>query len=237
MEVDAGALLRVLASFLPQQRSALQKLQDEVAELELRQRLGQLLPSVRQVPVAALLSERRDLVIVGERGTGKTCLAFAAALEAVDPKGNPRQVIAVDWTGPLPDGVDRCTQREAPRQKGAVLVYDEAALRIGVGKRSMAVWDIMALARQRDQCIVWTSQAAAAVDLFVLRQGVTIVWLPGESRFERPELEREAVVARHLLKAGNAERGTWVAQLDGQWCVGRATPPAGWSENVSRAWA
>lgn len=232
MELDLAALFSALGRLLPAKADPVLALRRQVEEMKLRQELGQLLPNASPIEGREILAERRDLVVIGQRGAGKTLTAFALALKS----GRP--VIAVDWCGELPDGVMVCDQRTAPRQQGACLVYDEAALRVGVGKQSMALWEIMALARQRDQCIVWTSQSSAAVDLMVYRQGVTTIWLQGDSRFERAEYEPEATAARHLLEhlAGNA-RGAYAVCLDGAWRVGKEDPPPGWSHRVSTAWA
>lgn len=231
MEIDLGMVFQALSGLL-RQPDPVDRLRRQVEEMQLREKLGLLLPAAQPIEGREVLRERRDLVVIGQRGAGKTLTAFSLAL------ASGRPVIAVDWTGELPDGVGRCDQRTAARQNGAALVYDEAALRVGVGRQSMALWELMALARQRDQCILWTSQSSAAVDLMVYRQGVTSVWLWGDSRFERPEYESEAIAARHLLEhvAGRA-RGAYAVQLDGVWRVGREDPPPGWSDRVSTAWA
>lgn len=231
MEIDAGLVLQVLGGLL-KKPDPIEQLRRQVEEQRLRAELGGMLPAAAVTTPAELMSVRRDFAIVGQRGAGKTAAAFALALA-----GPRRPILAVDWQGALPHGVTRASFVNAARTPGACLILDEAALRIGIGQRTTNVWETMALARQRDQVVIWTSQSAAALDLHVLRQGVTIAWLAGESRFERPELEDEARVARGLLTANQTPHGSLAACVDGRWLLTRPTLPPGWSHDVSTAWA
>lgn len=231
MELDAGALFRLIAAIGGNRQDPLAALRYQVEERRLRAELGELTPNPIEVTPAQLMSQRRDIVLVGQRGSGKTLGAVALAL------ASGRTVFAVDWPADnLPPGVRACSATQVARQETAAFVWDEAAIRIGFNTRSPMTWETMALARQRDQSHVWTTQSAAAIPLDILRHNLTIGWLAGPSTFERSEMHQQATTARSILTVRQAPIGTFAAEIDGHWIVCRPEPPPGWTETHSTIW-
>lgn len=168
--VIAAALRLVSARFQPR---------DEEAELRLRLLRAQVreaegTPEVIFERPWFSLAEHRELVFVGDRGSGKSCAAEALAAlwaEAGYARIDVRQGLAFSS---VPDKT--------------VVVVDEGALVQGwEGYRALS-----ARARHRDVRIVCCAQAASWVPPDVLRLATVVHRRPAAgSRFDRAELVRD----------------------------------------------
>jgi len=231
LHLDIGTILRTLAQFRPDPEAQLRRrlLEAQLERLNPR-------PPIPFVPApweAIDWTERTDVIVTGDRGSGKTALAAAIA------QASQRPIACIDWpSGPAETIGGRTVSAELiaslPR---CVLVLDEARLRTQHRKPEW-LWSMIALARQRDHSLIWTAQSTASIAPDILRMDARLAFKrtnPIAARFGREELSDIATAAKTLLDTREGPGAT--AILDGgQWILTDAPLPAGWTDRVSRLW-
>jgi hypothetical protein len=228
-------LLKVLSGIL-QGPSRAEQLRERLLELELSAALVGAATVYALTDLESVAGARRDWVIAGERGSGKTAAAVAIGQSMSRQLGfrllladAPAAVAQAIGASSMPLG--HCLA-----QRQAVVVVDEFRLR---PKEREALWSSLALGRQHGRAVLATSQSLASVDRDVFRLAPAILWKssdPLAAAFERPELQSYAAQAARILVQLGRPSGA-AAWCDGRWLGLSFGLPAGWSEDISRLWA
>lgn len=185
-------------------------------------------------------------VIIGKRGSGKSCLAYSALEESYTFV--PSCVIGLSKEGAkyLPEGIGVYPSlKEAPF--GSVVLIDEAASQFpaqeNVPRTRRALLESTIQARQRGHTLIFVTQDTSYSDKNIMRAADNLIIrepAPLQSEFDRREI-------REYLK--KAEAGFSSLQGDKRslayvafskkgftgWITTRK--PSFWSENLSRAYA
>ena len=239
-----GIVGPLVQALLPQRGTTLEQLQCKLLELQVAREAERA-----AVPFATLGwpnlvdGDRQDWVVLGRRGSGKTAAAVAIAAANARCAESPLLLPGwPEWASAAVGGAS-CSVRDAKRAKRSWIVWDEASLRIPPGRREGGLFELLALARQRGNSCVWTSQTSSAVHRDVLRMGAAYLFKPSDPiarLLDREELvdvhaQAESIMLRHPPAA---EIDGGVVLLNGMWGAVSGIPlPEGWCEEVSRLWA
>lgn len=236
----AGSLAKMLGPLLPQPPNPLAELQARILAVELSKKLkdGMLPYAVAPWAVCAP-SSRSDHLILGARGAGKT--AFAALLGQTLRQALDVPCLAVGWPEPIAEALGfrslRATASSLTNSQDCILLLDEARLRI----KDDDLWELYALARQRNVSIVYTTQTLAALPRDVLRLEAQL-WArrldPLAARFEREEVTDLAAQAIAIQSAVNftPARPSLVCRLTAPVVVTETPLPTNWTEESSTLW-
>lgn len=239
--INWGPLAQLAARQLFSRPSVLEQLQVRMLALQVA-KLEQAVAVVSRFRFEELLAEdRTDYVICGERGAGKTAFAVALA-QLLDRSG--RKPYGVDMPQQACEALGLTPLRfaDALGAEGAALVVDEAELRVPSGKRQRALYELLALARQSDTCVLWTSQGLSGVARDVLRQGCVYAFLrldPMAIQWDREEALPilSQVVRIQQAMPELAMPGGVVLCGGGRFAAACDVPlPAGWTDRTSRLW-
>jgi len=236
LPIPGGALLRALGHLFPPKPSRLDVLREKLLELELVKATTGGAVAYQAVPFGDLAAVRRDWVVCGLRGSGKTAAAVAIARAMAEQNG--MRAVGVGWSPSIAArvGLEAVAWPVAKKLERAVLVLDEFRL---LEVPPAELWRVLALGRQRECATIATAQSTAAVTPDVFRIGVALGWKSVDvvaAQFEREELREVAVTARMVLAQVPPPHGL-ASLVDGSWIASANPLPAGWSEEVSRLWA
>lgn len=225
------------------QMSPLEAIQYELAKLELRDRMGVSLPTyVQESSVLVELEQRRsDHIVIGDRGSGKSVIAFRLAEMAsacgreVVLSGLPKWVaehFGYRW-------MEDFSPDEAPN--GSFVLVDEAGLLLeGVSDRSRRriLRKCLAPGRHKDKEFCFVAQSLAMIDLEVLRFEVAL-WAKRfdvfRSAFDREQAQRFFEELTSMQGGVDDPRATWLFHR-GRWWYLESELPKDWSERVSKCW-
>lgn len=220
---------------------------DPLYELRLRREMLELqrlteAPIPVSVPwpqlVESLMEIRQDHVILGDRGSGKSALAFGLAAAA---RATGRTVVAVglpEWACEAVGFIPVKAVKDVPR--GVFALVDEAGSifsRLASRRREPGLIEQLAIARHRDVSWCWVAQSAAALDRQVLRTEA-LVWAkrmdPFRTRFDREELAGWMTLLLGIQANWDPEDREVVAVYAGnEWLITRNPLPPDWSERIS----
>jgi len=219
-------------------RDPIEEIRLRMAALELSRMVVGAAVTVNQLQWPACLAPvRQDWIIIGARGAGKTALAVAVGQELAAVLEQP--LLAVGVPQDVAGMIGARSVRSMSGHKDAVLLLDEAALRVRPGKSDAALWETLSLARHRNVSVLWTSQTLAAVSRDILRLEAIIASRrvdPWSTKWEREEVAdwmAQLVAIQTQQPLGLDE---WVGFTDGAWCRARTPLPKGWCDRVSRMW-
>lgn len=216
----------------------LREAQTRLAELELAERLARHAPKVyRQTDFFDHVAERCDIVINGPRGSGKTAVAVALSQAAAQARNVKLVGVDIPEEAARSLGFESKSWATAQYEHDAVLLLDEFRIR---RPEKHSLWSVLALARQRNLTVVYTSQSTAAVTPDVFRLGPKLLFTgadPVAAAFEREELQEIVGVAAQLLATQPTMHWPAAIYESGIWSVFDRPLPLGWSEDVSKLWA
>ena len=178
------------------QKLLLQKLEDLEKKVTgmYQAKKNQECPVLPENEWEAILTPGSVILIIGERGSGKTALGYYLLQKLCQRMG----CCVIN----LPDKV----RRLLPARIGAVatledapchttLLVDEAGLEFSARKsaseRNQKLLEVISLARQRNQIIIFIVQETSYIDITILRGLSSLIVkepLPLQSRLERPEI-------------------------------------------------
>jgi len=235
--------------FFPDPPDPLRELQTRIAAATLTKALAGSAVPVMPVKFPDLIRAvgdkdgRQDWVLVGSRGFGKTACAFAIAEELRNTFGY--RVAAVGIPGPAAEalGVARwdVARDLAKESEGTCVIFDEAGLRIASSRRQAKLVELLAVARHRGTCVIWTSQHLSGLSRDVLRQDAAFGFKkvdPMAAAFDREESVQilAEVVTLQGRFPGLMHPAGLLVRRDGQWIISKNELPSGWTEDVSRMW-
>lgn len=189
------------------------------------------------------LGDRADVVCLGPRGSGKTATAWTLAATFAALHG--LRLCVPGWPPdryPVLPGITYTNERDSKewhRLQDAVVLIDEAALVVGVGKRDAVIWEALALARHRNLSTFWTSQDAASLRRELLRLDPTLIWsgVPAWSQpIDRPELAQAANTAGAVLRSQNRTENVGARAMlhGGRWWGFDLPLPPWFNDSMSR---
>ena len=254
----AGGLLRLAGGALshagplvdrlfPRPPTLVDQLRTAYLALQIRKLTGEAVV-YREAGWGELLSSRRDVVVFGDRGSGKTALACFLCQLVSSNTGLP--VVGIDFPPEAAAalGFDWVPSSDLHEVHDAVVLVDEAALTWGAKRAVPRLVDYLALARHRNVWSFVTTQSLAFLSRDVFRVDVLLAAKRVSSlavRFEREEavdLVTQAITIQHrhpeLFALGNAagESPIGTVVLDGSSaCVAINGLPGGWDDSVSVA--
>lgn len=233
--LPGSAILRLVQGLLAKP-NRMDQLREKLLELELAKAMGAGVVAYQAVELDDLAAARRDWVLCGLRGSGKTATAVSLARRMADALG--MRAYGVGWSTKAAEavGLSPVSWASARGLQSAVLVLDEFRL---LDVPPSELWRVLALGRQRECATICTAQSTAAITPDVFRIGVSIGWTAVDvvaSQFEREELVSVTAAARTIL-AQLPSPGGLAALCDGAWYGSRVPLPEGWTNEVSRLWS
>lgn len=232
----------LLRRIFPSAATPLEAMQTRLAQVQLAKLVNDVVVAVPIAWQQLCLAERQDWCFIGEKGSGKT--ATSCALGQAMARQNGVELCMVEAPKHYAEALGARTIKvdELEDLRDAVVVLDEAELRIPVGKRGRLLYQVLALARQWNLSILWTSQGLSGVHRDVLRQGVAYGFKkldPVASRFEREEMV-DVLATVHTLQERFLETAVptgMVVFAEGRYGTVADCPlPAGWTEETSKLW-
>lgn len=238
IHLPRGILDLVVGAIWPKQPSELDQLRARLLHLELAK--AAVGGSVAYVPISGqdLFGQERpgDWIWLGSRGSGKTAGAVAAA------QARGKSWYAVDWPDEAADAVGGTAIPWArlAEVRDATIVVDETRLRLP-RKTSVddAMFELLALGRQRGLSIHWTSQSSASIPRDVLRMGPALCFKRSSTiadLYARQELELITSQARVLRESLGNGMGLVCVHMGERWYATELSLPEGWTETVSTLW-
>lgn len=236
----AGSIAKLLGPLLPAPANPLAELQARLVAVELARKLKDgVLPYAVAPWALCAPSTRSDHIILGARGSGKT--AFAALLGQQLRQALDLPCLAVGWPEPIAAQLGFRTLKPSTQlladTQDAILLLDEARLRI----KDDDLWELYALARQRNVSIIYTTQTLAALPRDVLRLEAQL-WArrldPLAARFEREEVTDLAAnaIAIQTAVGFSPDRPALVCRLTAPIVVTDTPLPNNWTEESSTLW-
>lgn len=228
-----------ISAVFPQKPSELELLRTRLLELQLAKEVIGTTVAYQSVQPSEIWGEwPGDWVWIGSRGSGKTAGAVAAA----QLQSSSVRWCAVDWSPQHAAmvGAESVPWSRVKDLRDAVVVVDETRLRLPRGtKPDEAMFELLALGRQRGLRVHWTTQSTASVPRDVLRMGPTLCFRRSSliaDKYGRQELEREIASARIVREAVGDTPGRVVGCSDAGWWVTELSLPVGWTDDVSKLW-
>lgn len=234
-------IAKLIHPFLPQPPDPIAELQARILSVELAKKLaGGTIPYGISSWAAVAPDRRSDHILIGARGAGKTAFASLLAQHMRDLLKVP--VFAPGFPQFVSDALgfhpsSATTAREWLQAQDCILLLDEARLRV----KDVDLWELVALARQRNVSIIYTTQSLAALPRDILRLEA-VLWArrldPLASRFEREEVADLAAqcIAVQSAVGFTVERPSLVLKLTAPAVVCETPLPVGWSDEASTLW-
>lgn len=239
-----GSLIPALTdALIPKQGDQLTQLQIELTKLQVAKEAERLNPpAIRVEPSIFRTADRMDWLFLGPRGKGKTAMCCYVGQQMAEVQELP--LYAVGWHAEEANqvGAFTCTPKEAKKLRDAVLMFDEASLRIRPGRRDGDLFEMLALARHRNLSCLWTAQTSSSVHRDVLRMGASYCFVgfdPIARLLDREELLEVQTMAEIVSQRNpdTQEPGGAVLLVEGQFAVVSGVPlPEGWTEQISKLW-
>jgi len=199
--------------------------------------------------LASLIPQWGIIVIMGERGEGKSALAYAIA-ESLQPRPVVSYLFPIQHRSLLPPYITPTYSMDFPN--GSVVISDEAFLgfysRRFMNQRNQTMEVLSSLARQKDLLLIYVTQSARKLDISLV-EGAQLLLIKRPSllqlRLDRGPLRgilHEAFLAFKNLKVPpGQDPDTW--SKSSVYCIsstfqGMVSPsnslPSFWSERLSK---
>lgn len=133
------------------------------------------------------------------------------------------------------------------RHRGALVGVDEAAIRAPARRHmsdaNMVQTELIAIARQADQLLVWISQHTRQIDINIVGDVDRIVFKRPSIlhvRFARPELKGDVLMARQAIMSKGRDFQKWSYILDyneGGYGLVPNRVPTWWTDEASKAFS
>ena len=163
----------------------------------------------------AILIPGSIILIIGERGSGKTALGYYLLQKLCQRMGCYVVNLPDKVRRLLPAGIGAvATLEEAPCH--TALLVDEAGLEFSARKsaseRNQRLLEVISLARQRNQIIIFIVQETSYIDITILRGLSSLIVKepsPLQSRLERPEIREFIEKAQVAFNQVPGDKRDW----------------------------